>query len=109
VVEGEERNGRANGGEEEKDRLVEAEDRVFQDEDDDSPIRPQLLPCLSVEMAGSEDIPTPSQQKQEDSAMCKWESEDEDMGDSDVYLCEKCGALMPLFAQFAHERFHGYS
>jgi DNA polymerase iota len=109
VVEGEERNGRANGGEEEKDRLVEAEDRVFQDEDDDSPIRPQLLPCLSVEMAGSEDIPTPSQQKQEDSAMCEWESEDEDMGDSDAYLCEKCGALMPLFAQFAHERFHGYS
>jgi DNA polymerase iota len=92
---------------EEDDGVVGREkqnDRVAGVEEDDNLVQPPLLPSLSI---GSEDIPTSSQQSK-GSVVCEWDSEDEHMGDSDSYLCEVCGALMPLFAQFAHERFHAY-
>jgi DNA polymerase iota len=54
--------------------------------------------------SGSEDIPTSSQQP--DLSEEGWQSEDEEMIDVDSYTCEMCGAIMPLFAMFAHERFH---
>jgi DNA polymerase iota len=109
------------GSEEQGDRAVEVDeqgdrvdgdeaqhDRITQDDEDYQPVQSPQLPSLSTEMSGSEDIPTSSQQTQ-DSTMNEWDSEDENMSDSDTYLCELCGALMPLFAQFAHERFHAHS
>jgi DNA polymerase iota len=68
---------------------------------------PQLprIPSLHTTESGSEDIPTPSQQAS-DHAESGWQSEDEDMGMVDSYRCGVCGAVMPLFAMFAHERFH---
>jgi DNA polymerase iota len=111
MVGGEERHDRAGEVEEQSDRIDGGEEqyaRVTRQDQDSQLVQPQLLPSLSTEMSGSEDIPTPSQQTQ-DSIMNEWDSEDEDMGDSETYLCERCGALMPLFAQFAHERFHAHS
>jgi DNA polymerase iota len=109
------------GSEEQGDRAVEVDeqgdrvdgdeaqhDRITRDDEDYQPVQSPQLPSLSTEMSGSEDIPTSSQQTQ-DSTMNEWDSEDENMSDSDTYLCELCGALMPLFAQFAHERFHAHS
>lgn len=55
---------------------------------------------------GSEDVPTPSQ---EDSVGNdgKWESEDEDaMNEGDTFMCEQCGAAMPIYAMAAHSRWH---
>jgi DNA polymerase iota len=111
MVGGEERHDRAGEVEEQSDRIDGGEEqyaRVTREDQDGQLAHPQLLPSLLTEMSGSEDIPTPSQQTQ-DSTMNEWDSEDEDMGDLDTYLCERCGALMPLFAQFAHERFHAHS
>lgn len=55
---------------------------------------------------GSEDVPTPSQ---EDSLRDdgRWESEDEDMNDDNTFVCEQCGAFMPIYAMAAHGRWHG--
>jgi DNA polymerase iota len=80
----------------------EQNDRVTRREEDDGPVQPQLVHSVSAGTPGSEDIPTSSQQTVEG----EWDSEGEEMGDSDLYACEVCGALMPLFAQFAHRRFH---
>jgi DNA polymerase iota len=64
-----------------------------------------ILPIPPLQRTGSEDVPTPSQD--EGTAIVdRWESEDEDMVDADTYLCEQCGAIMPLFAMGAHERWH---
>jgi DNA polymerase iota len=64
-----------------------------------------ISPNLPLQRTGSEDVPTPSQD--EGTAIVdRWESEDEDMVDADTYLCEQCGAVMPLFAMGAHERWH---
>lgn len=54
--------------------------------------------------SGSEDIITGSQKDNtwdED----RWESEDEDRVE-DSFRCDECGAIMPVFAMAAHERFH---
>lgn len=69
------------------------------------------LPAYSLANTGrngSEDIPTPSQQTDDhiDHVWHSGDSSDEAMGDADSYRCEKCGATMPLFAMFAHERYH---
>lgn len=62
-------------------------------------------PVPSLGRTGSEDAPTSSQA--EDTAVVdRWESEDEDMIEADTYQCNTCGALMPLFAMGAHERWH---
>jgi DNA polymerase iota len=58
-----------------------------------------------VERHGSEDLPT-SSQKTDSCVADVWESEDEDMVDSDSFRCEDCGAMMPLFAMGAHYRWH---
>lgn len=55
--------------------------------------------------AGSEDAFTPSQQ--EDLVLIdRWESEDEELTDPNVYRCDECDAVMPTFALGAHERWH---
>lgn len=59
-------------------------------------------PRMSLNRFGSEDVPTPSQ---EDDLIDAWE-EDDDMLDADAYHCDECGAVMPLFAMGAHERWH---
>lgn len=62
---------------------------------------------VSLSRNGSEDIPTSSQQMS--NADDQW-AEDEEMSagheDVDTYRCDICGAIMPLFAIFPHERFH---
>jgi DNA polymerase iota len=65
---------------------------------------PGATPRLA-DRQGSEDIPTPSQEANEHS-VDYWGSEEEDMVDVDTYGCEECGAIMPLFALGAHERWH---
>ncbi|KAF1942026.1 DNA/RNA polymerase [Clathrospora elynae] len=54
---------------------------------------------------GSEDVPTSSQ---EDSHVIadRSESEGEDVVGGDSYRCEECGAVMPMFAMGAHNRWH---
>jgi DNA polymerase iota len=79
-------------------------EQVKRDEEDHGLLHPQFVHGLSTGTPGSEDVPTSSQQI----VVSEWVSEGEDVGDSDLYACEACGALMPLFAQFAHERFHAY-
>jgi DNA polymerase iota len=60
------------------------------------------IPELS--RGGSEDFPTLSQ---EDSTRDNgWEDEDEDMNDDDTFICEQCGAAMPIYAMVAHSRWH---
>lgn len=71
---------------------------------DAQPQKPERPP-LPNRGGGSEDAPTPSQEE-DDVLVDHWESEDEDMMDADVYKCHECGALMPLFAMGAHERWH---
>ncbi|KAH5163369.1 hypothetical protein HBI73_049610 [Parastagonospora nodorum] len=75
------------------------------DVDDEAELK---VPRLLTSNSGSEDIPTPSQEAP-DVAECDWQSEDEEMGDAESYRCEVCGAVMPLFAMFAHDRFHAHS
>lgn len=90
-------------------KLESEEDRQFvqqmEDEDGAPSSQQPRIPTLITSKSGSEDIPTPSQQDP-DFADSKWHSEDEDMSDTDSYQCDLCGAIMPLFAMFAHERFH---
>lgn len=57
-----------------------------------------------VSRLGSEDVPTPSQEEYS-SPKDPWE-EDNDMLDADIYRCDDCDAIMPLFAMGAHERWH---
>jgi DNA polymerase iota len=73
------------------------------DDEDATSVLPRL-PSLITSKSGSEDIPTASQQAPDLAE--EWQSEDEEMSDADSYRCETCGAIMPLFALFAHERFH---
>jgi DNA polymerase iota len=57
--------------------------------------------------SGSEDVPTASQQ--EPSGIGEWEEpddEDEDMTEDDLFRCEVCDAIMPVFAVAAHDRWH---
>ena len=61
-------------------------------------------PKLSMSRFGSEDTPTPSQEVNAD-IDDYWE-EDDDMLDTDTYRCDDCGAIMPLFAMGAHDRWH---
>ncbi|KAF9698318.1 hypothetical protein EKO04_003378 [Ascochyta lentis] len=63
-------------------------------------------PKFPITRFGSEDIPTLSQ---EDGLVAEdaW-GEDEDTMVADVYHCDACGAVMPLFAMGAHERWHQY-
>ncbi len=65
-------------------------------------IRPQLQDSGSH---GSEDFPTVSQDN-DATLVDHWESEDEEMPDTDAHRCEKCGAMMPVFAVGAHDRWH---
>lgn len=57
-----------------------------------------------VGRSGSEDLPTRSQE--EPSGPGEWESGDEDMTDDGLFRCEQCGAIMPVFAAAAHDRWH---
>lgn len=63
---------------------------------------------MTLSRNGSEDVPTSSQQ-QMSIADGEW-AEEEEMSDvaddDDTYRCDICGAVMPLFAMFPHERFH---
>jgi DNA polymerase iota len=53
---------------------------------------------------GSEDIPSISQEHGfEETA--EWEEDEEDAAD-DIFECERCGAIMPVFASAAHDRWH---
>ena len=55
---------------------------------------------------GSEDLPTPSQEGMS-VAHDQREPESGDVGMADdVYSCEECGAMMPVFAMGAHTRWH---
>lgn len=61
-----------------------------------------LPPALDTR--GSEDVPTSSQAGARSGD--PWEEEDEDILDDDTFHCQVCGAVMPLFAMGAHERWH---
>jgi DNA polymerase iota len=63
-------------------------------------------PKFAMSRTGSEDIPTPSQEDPGDTEDV-WEDDDDSM-DVDVYRCDECGAIMPLFAMGAHERWHAH-
>ncbi|KAF1350465.1 DNA/RNA polymerase [Lizonia empirigonia] len=54
-------------------------------------------------MFGSEDAPTPSQ---EGDLFAEDTWEDDGMLDTNMYRCDECGAIMPLFAMGAHDRWH---
>ncbi|KAH8722894.1 hypothetical protein GQ44DRAFT_657338 [Phaeosphaeriaceae sp. PMI808] len=84
-------------------KIIETED-VVQSEAKASHTIP-VITRMQVRKDGSEDIPTSSQQVN-DTAAHQWISEDEDMLDLDTFLCNRCGALMPMFAMGAHERWH---
>ncbi|KAF1852061.1 DNA/RNA polymerase, partial [Cucurbitaria berberidis CBS 394.84] len=71
----------------------------------DAPSRHTTVPKLPDRAVGSEDAPTPSQED-EVVLVDHWESEDEAMIDADAYQCDECGAIMPIFAMGAHERWH---
>jgi DNA polymerase iota len=73
------------------------------DDEDATSVLPRI-PTLITSKSGSEDIPTSSQQDLDHAK--EWQSEDEDMSDAESYRCDTCSAIMPLFAMFAHERFH---
>ena len=62
------------------------------------------VPPLPMSRFGSEDVPTPSQEHDTDYDET-WDDND-DMPDADTYRCDECGAVMPLFAMGAHERWH---
>ncbi|KAF3008918.1 hypothetical protein E8E13_011272 [Curvularia kusanoi] len=78
--------------------IVRAEDQP--DADDFHLYKPKL----QLSRFGSEDFPTPSQEH--DSDVDDVWVEDADMLDADAYRCDLCGAVMPLFAMGAHERWH---
>jgi DNA polymerase iota len=54
---------------------------------------------------GSEDVPTRSQEEQP-GELEGWQSGDEDMTEGDLFTCERCDAVMPVFAMAAHDRWH---
>ena len=64
--------------------------------------KPQLLDNSAF---GSEDAPTTSQDN-DVLPRDHWESGDEDFPDTDAHRCENCGAMMPIFAIGAHNRWH---
>ncbi|KAF2624210.1 DNA/RNA polymerase [Macroventuria anomochaeta] len=66
----------------------------------------QYEPKFSTSRFGSEDVPTPSQEYDTDIDIDDTREEDNDMLDADTYRCDECGAVMPLFAMGAHERWH---
>lgn len=68
---------------------------------EDAPI--VYTPKLPLERFGSEDAPTPSQ---EDDLIAEDNWEDDGMVDTNMYRCDECGAIMPLFAMGAHDRWH---
>lgn len=79
------------------ERGNDAEKEAVQDQ-------PRLYtPKIPMSRLGSEDAPTPSQ---EEDVLIEdvWE-EDEDELD-EAYRCDQCGAVMPLFAMGAHDRWH---
>lgn len=53
---------------------------------------------------GSEDIPSRSQEH-DAAETAEWEEDEEDSAE-DIFECERCGALMPVFASAAHDRWH---
>ena len=61
-------------------------------------------PKFPLSRFGSEDVPTPSQEHDSDIEDV-WEGDDDMLG-ADAYRCDDCGAVMPLFAMGAHERWH---
>ena len=61
-------------------------------------------PRIPMSRFGSEDVPTPSQEYSFD-IDDTWD-EDDGILDADMYRCDECGAIMPLFAMGAHERWH---
>jgi DNA polymerase iota len=72
-----------------------------------SPIKTErepYQPKFVMSRFGSEDTLTPSQEINAD-IDDSWE-EDDDMLDADTYRCDDCGAVMPLFAMGAHDRWH---
>ncbi|PVI06831.1 DNA/RNA polymerase [Periconia macrospinosa] len=78
------------------------------------PFGPSTTTPVHQDSKGSEDVPTASQQQNlelDDDDDKRWESgdgDDEDMAgeDSHMYICEECGAGMPVFAMGAHLRWH---
>jgi DNA polymerase iota len=78
--------------------IVHAEDESR--DDDPHPYEPKLR----LNRFGSEDFLTLSQEHDSDTD----DVQDENLGmlDADSYQCDMCGALMPLFAIGAHERWH---
>ena len=85
---------------EEKQETIESQEEV-----DPLQLQQPVEPHLVASRGGSEDMPTLSQQA-DGPVLDRWNSEDEDMVDEDSFQCEKCGAMMPLFAMGAHERWH---
>lgn len=61
-------------------------------------------PKFLMSRYGSEDTPTPSEEISADTDDY-WE-EDDNMLDADSHRCDDCGAVMPLFAMGAHDRWH---
>lgn len=64
----------------------------------------QYQPKFPLIKFGSEDLPTPSQEI--DTNLDDSWIDDDDMLDADIYRCDDCGAIMPLFAMGAHDRWH---
>jgi DNA polymerase iota len=69
-------------------------------------VQPTGEPQEFLERAGSEDVPTLSQENDDRVVVDHWESEDEDMVEDDSFRCGECGAMMPTFAMGAHYRWH---
>lgn len=63
-------------------------------------------PKFPMSRFGSEDAPTASQEHGTEIEDI-W-IEDDDMLAADAYRCDECGAIMPLFAMGAHERWHAH-
>ncbi|KAJ4381121.1 hypothetical protein N0V86_003468 [Didymella sp. IMI 355093] len=61
-------------------------------------------PKFALSRFGSEDTPTPSQET--DTNMDDFWEEDDNVLNADTYRCDDCGAVMPLFAMGAHDRWH---
>ncbi|KAJ4335571.1 hypothetical protein N0V95_008867 [Ascochyta clinopodiicola] len=83
-----------------------AQEALVEEDDvkDDGMVEEPNVYIPSLSRFGSEDVPTPSQEEgsiEED----VWE-EDDDVMDTDMYHCDACDAVMPMFAMGAHERWH---
>ncbi|KAF2470586.1 DNA/RNA polymerase [Lindgomyces ingoldianus] len=63
----------------------------------------QAVEAVGGMEGGSEDIPTRSQDQVAEGDT--WEPDEED-NMNETFRCDQCGAIMPLFAMVAHDRWH---